>query len=107
MDLAKLDFKNIYVFYAALLLTSIVELYSFYSLKRNNYYIGVPGFVFVGLMHSILFSVKGIIHTHSLYNVLTIVLVTILGVYDKEKLNNIKLAGIVFAILAIICLEHH
>ena len=107
MDLAKLDFKNIYVFYAALILTSIVELYSFYLLKRNNYYIGVPGFVFVGLMHSILFSVKGIIHTHSLYHVLTIVLVTILGVYDKEKLNNIKLAGIVFAILAIICLEHH
>ncbi len=107
MDLARINFKNPYNFYGALLVTSMVELYAFYSLKRNNYFAGVPGFVFVGLMHSVLFSVKGIIHTHSIYHVATIVLVTMLGVYDKEKLDNIKLAGIGFAILSIICLEHH
>lgn len=107
MDLAGINLKDPYIFYGALLVTSMVELYAFYSLKKNNYFVGVPGFVFVGLMHSILFSAKGLIHTHAIYHVATIVMVTLLGVYDKEKLDNMKLAGIGFAILAIICLEHH
>lgn len=107
MDLTGINLKDPYIFYGALIVTSMVELYAFYSLKRNNYFVGVPGFVFVGLMHSILFSAKGIIHTHAIYHVATIVMVTLLGVYDKEKLDNMKLAGIGFAILAIICLEHH
>ena len=102
-----LDLKNVYSFYILLLITVCVELYAFYVLKRKNYLIGLPAFIFVGFMHAVLFSTKGLIHTHAIYHVVTILLVTTLGLHDNEKLDVYKWVGILFALLAIIFMELH
>ena len=86
-------------------MTVSVELYAFYTLKRKNYVIGLPAFIFVGFMHAVLFSTKGLIHTHAIYHVVTILLVTVLGLHDNEKLDNYKKIGLTFALLSIIFME--
>ncbi len=102
-----IDLKNIYVFYILLLITASVELYAFYVLKRKNYIVGLPAFIFVGVMHAVLFSTKGLIHTHAIYHVATILLVTALGLHDNEKIDGYKSIGILFALLSIIFMEFH
>ena len=102
-----IDLKNIYVFYILLLITASVELYAFYVLKRKNYIVGLPAFIFVGVMHALLFSTRGLIHTHAIYHVATILLVTALGLHDNEKIDGYKSIGILFALLSIIFMEFH
>jgi hypothetical protein len=46
------------------------------------------------------------VHTHALYNIITIILVTGLGIYDMEKVSQTKLIGIGFAILSILFIEY-
>ena len=100
-----IDLTNTYVFYFLLLLTISAELTAFYILKRSNFVFGIPAFVFVGFMHAVLFSSKGLIHTHAVYHVITILLVTLLGIHDNEKLNDYKKIGIFFALLSLIFME--
>ena len=107
MNLAGVNLKDPYTFYGVLFVTAMVELYAFYVLKRKNFVIGIPSFVFVGVMHSFLFATKGMIHTHAIYHVITIILVTALGIHDNERIDNMKMAGIGFAILSIICMEYN
>ena len=86
----KLDLYNPMVFYTILLLTAFVEMYGFYASKHSTFLYAIVAFVFVGLMHSVLFVSKGMVHTHALYNIITVVLVTLLGVYDNEKVTENK-----------------
>ena len=102
----KLDLYNPMVFYTILLLTAFVEMYGFYASKHSTFLYAIVAFVFVGLMHSVLFVSKGMVHTHALYNIITVVLVTLLGVYDNEKVTENKMIGIGFAILAIVFIEY-
>ena len=101
-----IDLKNPVYFYSLLLITVFLELYAFYVLKRKNYWVGIPTFALVGVMHSFLFVAKGIAHSHAIYHVVTIVLVTMLGIHDHEHVNEYKYVGIFFAVLAIIFLEY-
>ena len=100
-----IDENNLTLFYIILVVTIAVELFAFYSLKRKSMLIGIISFIFVGLMHAFLFSSKGLIHTHAIYHVVTILLVTILGLHDNEALDNNKKIGIFFALMAIIFME--
>tara|TARA_Y200000002_G_scaffold308570_1_gene264845 strand:+ start:75 stop:422 length:348 start_codon:yes stop_codon:yes gene_type:complete len=102
----KLDLYNPMVFYTILLLTAFVEMYGFYASKHSTFLYAIVAFVFVGLMHSVLFVSNGMVHTHALYNIITVVLVTLLGVYDNEKVTENKMIGIGFAILAIVFIEY-
>ncbi len=101
----KIDENNLTLFYIILFVTIMFELFAFYSLKRKNILIGILAFIFVGLMHAFLFSAKGLIHTHAIYHVVTILLVTILGLHDNEVLDNNKKIGIFFSLMAIIFME--
>ena len=105
MNLTNIDLKNPLVFYLLLFITIFLELFAFYILKRRNYWIGIPSFALVGIMHSFLFVAKGIAHSHAIYHVVTIVLVTMLGIHDNEHLSDFKYLGIFFAVLAVFFLE--
>ena len=105
MNLVNLNLNNPLIFYGILSLTALVELYAFYVLKRQNFMLGIPAFVFVGVMHSFLFITKGLAHTHAIYHVITILLVTLLGIHDHEKIDNMKMTGIAFAVLSIFFME--
>lgn len=102
----KLNLYNPIVFYAILFFTAFVEMYGFYASKHSTFLYAIIAFVFVGFMHSVLFVSKGMVHTHALYNIITIVLVTLLGIYDNEKVTKHKMIGIGFAIIAIIFIEY-
>ena len=106
ITLMKLDLQNPFIFYGVLVFTAIVEMYGFYVSKHYTFLYGVLAFVFVGLMHSVLFVSKGMVHTHALYNIITIILVTGLGIYDMEKVSKTKLIGIGFAVLSIVFIEY-
>ena len=91
-----IDLKKPVYFYSLLLITVFLELYAFYVLKRKNYWVGIPTFALVGVMHSFLFVAKGIAHSHAIYHVVTIVLVTMLGIHDHEHVNEYMMRFICF-----------
>ena len=75
--------------------------------KKNNFYIiGLLLYILVGyVLYNILIH-KQLATTNSLWNVLSIILVTCIGVfYFKEELSNYGKIGILFAILSVIFIE--
>ena len=83
---------------------SVIE----YSANKKNrlYIVGLLLYVLVGyILYNILIH-KQLATTNSLWNVLSIILVTCIGVfYFKEELSTYGKIGILFAILAVIFIE--
>ncbi len=101
---------NSYLFYSLLFIGLIFEMISYQLLKKkeNPRYLamGILCFVFISIILSELFSAKGVIKAHALFDVMSILLSILIGVYiTNESLSKKQLLGVFFGILCIIFIE--
>ena len=101
---------NSYLFYGLLFIGLIIEMISYQLLKKkeNPKYLvmGILCFVFISIILSELFSIKGVIKTHALFDIISILLSILIGIFiTNESLTKKQLLGIFFGILCIILIE--
>ena len=101
---------NSYIFYSLLFIGLIMEMISYQLLKKkeNPRYLamGILCFVFISIILSELFSVKGVIKTHAIFDIMSILLSILIGVFiTNESLTKKQLLGVFFGILCIILIE--
>ena len=101
---------NTYLFYGLLFIGVIIEIGTYQLLKNKQnkiyYGLGIIGFVFISIVLSELFSIKGVIKTHILFHIISIIITVLVGLFiTKEVLTNQQLVGILFGILCIFLIE--
>ncbi len=101
---------NSYLFYSLLFIGLIFEMISYQLLKKKDnpkyFVMGILCFVFISVILSELFSAKGVIKAHALFDVMSILLSILIGVYiTNESLTKKQLLGVFFGILCIILIE--
>ena len=96
-----------YIFYGLLFIGLIFETISFELLKKREnpryFAMGILCFVFISIILSELFSIKGIVKTHALFDVTSILLSILIGSFiTNDKLTKKQLLGVFLGILCII-----
>ena len=82
--------------------------YQLLKKKENPRYfaLGILCFVFISIILSELFSIKGVIKTHALFDIMSILLSILIGLFiTNESLTKKQLLGVFFGILCIILIE--
>jgi multidrug transporter EmrE-like cation transporter len=101
---------NSYIFYSLLFIGLIIEMISYQLLKKKEnpryFALGILCFVFISIILSELFSIKGVIKTHALFDIMSILLSILIGLFiTNESLTKKQLLGVFFGILCIILIE--
>ena len=101
---------NSYLFYGLLFIGLIIEMISYQLLKKKEnpryFALGILCFVFISIILSELFSIKGVIKTHALFDIMSILLSILIGLFiTNESLTKKQLLGVFFGILCIILIE--
>tara|TARA_A100001035_G_C27393229_1_gene325237 strand:+ start:158 stop:475 length:318 start_codon:yes stop_codon:yes gene_type:complete len=99
-----------YIFYGLLFIALIIEMISFELLKKREnpryFAMGILCFVFISVILSELFSIKGVVKTHVLFDVASILLSILIGVFiTNDTLTKKQLLGVFFGILCIMLIE--
>lgn len=99
-----------YIFYGLLFIALIIEMISFELLKKREntryFAMGILGFVFISVILSELFSIKGVVKTHVMFDVASILLSILIGVFiTNDTLTKKQLLGVFFGILCIMLIE--
>lgn len=99
-----------YIFYGLLFIALIIEMISFELLKKREntryFAMGILCFVFISVILSELFSIKGVVKTHILFDVASILLSILIGVFiTNDTLTKKQLLGVFFGILCIMLIE--
>ena len=97
-----------YIFYSLLFFGLIIEMLSYQLLKQkeNPKYFAMGILCFVSIILSELFSIKGVIKTHAVFDICSILLSILIGIFiTNETLTNKQLLGVFFGILCIILIE--
>ena len=99
--------------YLLVILLIILESFAMSTIEysannRNNYFIvGIFLYILIALILYKILIFSDLAITNALWNVSTIILVTFISVfYFGEKIDNYGKLGILFAILAILFIEH-
>ena len=101
---------NSYIFYSLLFIGLIIEMISYQLLKKKEnpryFALGILCFVFISIILSELFSIKGVIKTHALFDIMSILLSILIGLFiTNESLTKKQLLGVFFGILCIILIH--
>ena len=96
-----------YIFYGLLFIGLIFETISFELLKKREnpryFAMGILCFVFISIILSELFSIKGVVKTHTLFDITSILLSILIGAFiTNDKLTKKQFLGVFFGILCII-----
>ena len=99
-----------YIFYGMLFIALIIEMISFELLKKREntryFAMGILGFVFISVILSELFSIKGVVKTHVMFDVASILLSILIGIFiTNDTLTKKQLLGVFFGILCIMLIE--
>ena len=99
-----------YIFYGLLFIALIIEMISFELLKKREntryFAMGILGFVFISVILSELFSIKGVVKTHVMFDVASILLSILIGIFiTNDTLTKKQLLGVFFGILCIMLIE--
>ncbi len=97
----------ILIIFIAILETFSMSIIEYSANKKNNYYIiGIILYAIIGyILYKLLINGKLAI-TNAIWNSITVILVTFIGVFVfKETLNRYECIGIFFAILSVLFME--
>ena len=99
-----------YIFYSLLFIGLIFEMISYQLLKKKDnpryFAMGILCFVFISVILSELFSAKGVIKAHALFDIMSILLSILIGVFiTNESVSKKQLLGVFFVIICIILIE--
>lgn len=99
-----------YIFYSLLFIGLIFEMISYQLLKKKDnpryFAMGILCFVFISVILSELFSAKGVIKAHALFDIMSILLSILIGVFiTNESVSKKQLLGVFFGIICIILIE--
>ena len=80
---------NSYIFYSLLFIGLIIEMISYQLLKKKEnpryFALGILCFVFISIILSELFSIKGVIKTHALFDIMSILLSILIGIFITNE----------------------